>query len=713
MLIQRAWNPFEVGNVHELFPHIWGQRKVIWYFLVNGNAKMHKMKKLGTNPLIKISFPMSSYFSAIIFVQLIRTMLAIIVLTSLIWSVSASAFMQDGNTALAIKQNFQAYNNTIPIGISNFKELTRKSPFFIDNTLFCLEVKKASSLPFLMTSPSQWGKTTLLTMLKAFLEIEVDKDGNKILPKESTTNYRLFVNGEVIHVDGRREVLQSRLLIAEEEKFVEIHQGNFPVIYVTFKEALGKEYLEVERRLGLAVAQAFKDHDYLLRVLEKKVNDAVSNTTVVKETELLERLREHLSVGKENMVDQFKFVSSLRLLSELLEWYFHEKPCILIDDYDTPMQSFFRFDNFPKSDIYRISSLLEAFLTTTTTGNAHYGHAIIMGTLQMEFLTWEKYTYRHILDNKGRKSLREYFGFKEPHVKFLFEKNSITGKLAQRAQQWYNGYESVALGKNFYNPISIVRFLHRKNITYYRPQTNYYSFIQRVLRVEPSLEGMLLSLLSERGTTLAHKNQKVFQWMYHYQFQENSTDIDLINEAFLTFFNGILWAEQYVTEKIAITKDVLSNCEAACLLANWMITYYQQKFFIENRLLDNAAIALLEIVRTERTDSELLKVSLAILYGKCYRNTTQSKRMAAISILNCVALRMQCMAKFEVVVNYNYTGTGDIVIYDPEIFQGAVIELCPNRTSAEQKQETSVRHKNTFKMFPHIQKAKMIQLTSL
>ena len=70
--------------------------------------------------------------------------------------------------------------------------------------------------------PRRWGKTVNLDMLKRFLEITVDNNGNPT-SRENTDNYQIFHRKYVLQPDGSKSMLkisQSKILIQEPERYI-------------------------------------------------------------------------------------------------------------------------------------------------------------------------------------------------------------------------------------------------------------------------------------------------------------------------------------------------------------------------------------------------------------------------------------------------------------------------------------------------------------
>ena len=76
----------------------------------------------------------------------------------------------------------------ILVGSDDFKKLLLGSTLFVDKSLLIKDVLEDSGEVILITRPRRWGKSLNMDMVRRFLEIEVDHQGNP-LPQEQSVNY--------------------------------------------------------------------------------------------------------------------------------------------------------------------------------------------------------------------------------------------------------------------------------------------------------------------------------------------------------------------------------------------------------------------------------------------------------------------------------------------------------------------------------------------
>ena len=131
----------------------------------------------------------------------------------------------------------------IPIGISDFKSFNDKNYYYVDKTLMIKDIINNKVLVTLFTRPRRFGKTLNLSMIKYFFE-KTDED-----------NSYLFKDLNIWKAGGKyRE-----------------HQGKYPVINLTFKDAKMNDW---EKTLKLKI-QDLEERQYETRnlkaILEKKI----------------------------------------------------------------------------------------------------------------------------------------------------------------------------------------------------------------------------------------------------------------------------------------------------------------------------------------------------------------------------------------------------------------------------------------------------------
>jgi hypothetical protein len=301
-------------------------------------------------------------------------------------------------------------NLRLPKGISNFKELRTidadTNPYtFVDKSLLIRDVIDDTQV-LLFTRPRRFGKTLSLSMLYYFFSCT----------EEGTAD--LF-NG---------------LKIADNKDFCAKHQGQYPTIFITFKDVRPRGYEAAYRKIAGIIAECYRRFKYLTTVkdlLDKDEQEFFSRITAEK-------------------AEQQDLESSLKKLSRWLQKHHGKNVVILIDEYDTPIHAAY-FNGYYDDMI----PLMREILGSALKDNDYLYKGIVTGILRVAredifsgLNNPEVYTF---LD----RAYGEYFGFTEDEVEALFK--SLPAVDLADVKAWYNGYQANDLV--LYNPWSILSCL--------------------------------------------------------------------------------------------------------------------------------------------------------------------------------------------------------------------------------------------------------------
>ncbi|WP_341756092.1 MULTISPECIES: AAA family ATPase [unclassified Candidatus Tisiphia] len=330
------------------------------------------------------------------------------------------------------------------VGDDDFKSLLFNSDIFVDKSLLVKEIIEDSGSVVLITRPRRWGKSLNMDMIKKFFEIEVDERG-KPLPQEKRVNHKLFTGGVVdLGFDENKEL--QPLKIANITSSIK-RQGKYPVIYINFKEAKGSNYQEIVNGITDQIIELFEKFYYLEQYLQGD-NTFLSIPQKVK-------LRNYLS-GDIN-IGYLK--NSLKFLSQILYKHFKQKVYILIDEYDTPINSAYLEFGHKAKEFERILKVFRGMFGSSLKGNTCVEKGVITGILRIAkanlFSDLNNVTEYTLLDKKFAK----FYGFTQAEVDELLTKVP-TKTNPEEIQNWYNGYTFG--GEIIYNPWSIMQYLARE-----------------------------------------------------------------------------------------------------------------------------------------------------------------------------------------------------------------------------------------------------------
>ena len=314
----------------------------------------------------------------------------------------------------------------LPIGSTNYKDVSQNY-YYIDKTLMIKDLLDERVNIALFTRPRRFGKTLNMDMLRTFFE-KTDED-----------NSSCFKNKKIWQQGDR----YTR------------HQGQYPVIFLSFKDAKQKHwedmYEEIKetvkdeyyRHFELQNSSAIKDKDYFQRVLKGEVTRA-------------------------------ELAKSILRLSEMLRQHYHKEVILIIDEYDTPIQTG-HVQNFYDDVINFMRNLLSAALKD----NRNLAFGFLTGILRVAkesiFSGLNNVRIYSVLDRK----FSGYFGFTNEEVAEIASYYGATEKLAE-IKDWYDGYRFGNI--EIYNPWSVLNYFDNDCVaTPYWVNTSSNSVIYEIL----------------------------------------------------------------------------------------------------------------------------------------------------------------------------------------------------------------------------------------
>ncbi len=297
---------------------------------------------------------------------------------------------------------------TLPIGIDDFKKIVEEDYYFIDKTEMIKDLLTYKTEVTLITRPRRFGKTLNMSMLRYFFE------------KTELNHHSLFQN----------------LKISKDEDMMK-HCGRYPVLFLTLKDVKCNTWQETYQKIKGLIIDEFTKHDYLLE------------GDILKSTE-----KKYYQRVLDNVMTLSDAEETLKKLSCYLERYHKEKVIILIDEYDTPIDSGFH------SGFYEpVVSFFRNFFSAALKGNSSLKLSVLTGIIRVSkesiFSGLNNISVFSVIDE----DYCQYFGFTQDEVTQLTKDYDCQQHLPQ-IKTWYNGYQFGDL--EIYNPWSILNFLRKK-----------------------------------------------------------------------------------------------------------------------------------------------------------------------------------------------------------------------------------------------------------
>ena len=298
-----------------------------------------------------------------------------------------------------------------PFGIGKdiFADMGRA--YYVDKTLLVRDIIDSDTKVILFTRPRRFGKTLNMTMLQSFFE--------KPLDGKDTSHY--FKN--------------LKIWQAGEEYTSE--QGKRPVIFLSLKDLESPSFTEALEKIKLKIAREFNRHSYL-----------------EKSSILPERSKNVFKRIADNAASNAEYETSLFVLSEMLYQHYGEKPLLLIDEYDVPLQSAWMADN---SYFREMSAFIKNLFSAALKTNPNLYKGILTGVTRVSKESIFSGLNNIIVNTVFDDDFSEYFGFTQEEVDEMFKFYGLADK-RQEAAEWYDGY---MFGKTeIYNPWSKIQYIH-------------------------------------------------------------------------------------------------------------------------------------------------------------------------------------------------------------------------------------------------------------
>lgn len=309
-----------------------------------------------------------------------------------------------------VKTDVSKAVKSLPIGISDYIR-AQSEYYYVDKTLMIKDFLDKKPLVSLFTRPRRFGKTLNMDMLRVFFELS-DEDTSKYF-----TDKKIWKCG----------------------KEYRAHQGQYPVIFLTFKDVKFDTWEATLDKVRGLLQEEYGRHRELLD-----------------SDKLAEYEKVYFSRVLEGKATEVELTSSLERLSKLLADYYGKAPIIIIDEYDTPIQ-----EGYSKDFYEEIISFMRNFFSGAFKDNKNLSYGFLTGILRIAqesiFSGLNNLTVNSVLDE----DYDCYFGFTNEEVHTMLEYYGVTEK-EKELKEWYDGYRFG--NEEIYNPWSVISYISKNCI---------------------------------------------------------------------------------------------------------------------------------------------------------------------------------------------------------------------------------------------------------
>ena len=317
----------------------------------------------------------------------------------------------------------------LPIGNSDYKE-TSSENYYVDKTLFIKELLDENPKIILFTRPRRFGKTLNMDMLRTFFE-KTAEDNSVYF-----TKMKIWQQGS---------------------KYTE-HQGKYPVIFLSLKDARGRRWETAYEMLKYIIRTEYSRHGELEASNEITLADRIAYNKIIMDT-----------------ASDSYYLFSLQALSRMLYAHYKTKPIIIIDEYDTPVQ-----EGHINGYYDEAIEFVRTFLSAGLKDNPNMMMSVLTGILRIAkesiFSGLNSVRVFSVLDHK----FSSYFGFTADEIEAMagyYGRSEKTGEI----KEWYDGYKFG--NQEIYNPWSVLNYFGNDCIAMpYWVQTSENAIIREILK---------------------------------------------------------------------------------------------------------------------------------------------------------------------------------------------------------------------------------------
>lgn len=330
----------------------------------------------------------------------------------------------------------------ISIGNQDFASIRERGNFYVDKTGFIREWWDSDDVVTLITRPRRFGKTLNMSMLAYFFSPEY----------------------------AGREDLFRGLDIWKDQCFRNL-QGQIPVVSISLAGVKGTNYEDARKGIVQLIVRTFQQYVHLL--------GSPSVTDV--DQELFQAV--NLSM------DDATLATSLNLLCYLLEKSYGQKPIVLIDEYDTPLEQAYVHGFWQQ-----MVNLTQPLFNNTFKTNPHLLRGLMTGVTRVSKESiFSDLNNLEVVATTSEK-YETSFGFTEDEVRASLASFRLEDRM-EDVRLWYDGFR---FGKqeSMYNPWSITKFLDTGELAPWWANTSQNSLVSKIIRegsptVKEAMEDLL------------------------------------------------------------------------------------------------------------------------------------------------------------------------------------------------------------------------------
>ncbi len=313
----------------------------------------------------------------------------------------------------------------VTVGIENFQELILQNKYYVDKTSFIKTISDEKVALF--TRPRRFGKTLTMSMLKYFFEMNYEN------PSDISVTTELF----------------NDLDITKDTEFCKKHMGQYPVIFLSLKDAWGDNFsVAISEFANLIYNEWTRFYDYINS--SPKINGDLKILIDNCKKSCLSISMKNFNISPEE--DSSNITNSLKLLTQALKTIFNKNVIVIIDEYDVPLEK--SRGKYYESMVKFIKKLFSA----TFKSNFNLEKGFFTGCLRVSRESIFTGLNNVAVYDCSEEKYSTLFGFTNEEVKQMLEYYNLSEHF-NTIKEWYDGYE---IGiTEIYNPYSVISYLDK------------------------------------------------------------------------------------------------------------------------------------------------------------------------------------------------------------------------------------------------------------
>ncbi len=363
----------------------------------------------------------------------------------------------------------------LPIGVESYIDVIQEC-YYVDKTLIIKELLLSPSTSvILFTRPRRFGKSLTLSMIKTFFDKKIN-------------NIDYFKNTNIYN-----------------DKDALKHFGQYDIIYLNMKDIYADNSNNMIIKTKQIIMDQINEYEWINEFLDNYGKEEYKNI-------------------KESIDSDVLFTSSIKKLCKLIKLATNKRPILLIDEYDSPIQT-----SFEKGYYDEIFDFYKAFYSETLKGNNDIFLSIITGISRTGKLSLFSGLNNLVDVNLLNNNYSKYFGFTKEEVHELLREYKLDHKFDE-VNEWYGGYN---IGKDvIFNPWSVLNYIQNgaEIDTYWSKTTSTEIFVPAI----------------NDGFDICENIEKIINDEKVIINVSNSTDYSQVNKNFDSF-GSFLLSTGYVT----------------------------------------------------------------------------------------------------------------------------------------------------------------------